>query len=288
MPRIRSVHPGLWTDDAFVSCSPLARLLHIGLWTEADDGGAFSWNPLKLRMRLLPGDNLDLDQLLDELVRADLIRRYEVDSRPYGAVRNFGQFQRPKKPTRTHPMPPDLRTYAASTALSSEPRPPKGTDPGQLDLPESDAVPPSGDSGSPLVGESLRRDSRKERKKDSTADAVASADAAAPAPEAISHEIWTKGLARYRQLTGRSQSASRRRIGQLLRDARDDPEPVMQALQDCPASGDADAWITAAVRAKGYRNGFLSIIASEGMPSMTEPEPNAVGKFLAGFADAAR
>jgi hypothetical protein len=33
MPRIRSVHPGLFTDEAFVTVSMAARVLLIGVWT---------------------------------------------------------------------------------------------------------------------------------------------------------------------------------------------------------------------------------------------------------------
>lgn len=128
MPRIRSVHPGVWTDEAFVSVSPLARLLAIGLWNECDDGGGFEWKPIQLKMRLLPADNIDIDQLLSELVGNQLIRPYAVEGRSYGAVRNFGRFQRPKKPNRTHPMPDELRTFAATEGISSEPLPhPPGT-----------------------------------------------------------------------------------------------------------------------------------------------------------------
>ncbi len=54
MARIRSIHPGLWTDEAFVSLTPYARLLFMGIWTECDDMGSFEWSPLKLKMRLLP------------------------------------------------------------------------------------------------------------------------------------------------------------------------------------------------------------------------------------------
>ena len=57
MARIRSLHPGQWTDEAFVAVSPLARLLALGLRNEADDEGVFPWKPVTLRMRLLPADN---------------------------------------------------------------------------------------------------------------------------------------------------------------------------------------------------------------------------------------
>ena len=70
MARIRSIHPGLWTDEAFVSLTPYSRLLFMGIWTECDDMGSFEWSPLKLKMRLLPADNIDAGELLAELEAA--------------------------------------------------------------------------------------------------------------------------------------------------------------------------------------------------------------------------
>lgn len=112
MPRIRSIHPGIWTDEAFVSLSPHARLLLIGLWTEADDKGAFDWSPLKLKMRLLPGDMVEAGALLQELVDGGIIMQYQFGGKFYGAVRNFAKWQRPKKPNDIHPMPEKARLYA--------------------------------------------------------------------------------------------------------------------------------------------------------------------------------
>jgi hypothetical protein len=121
MARIRSVHPGLFTDEAFASVTPLARLLFIGIWTEADDQGAFLWKPLTLKMRLFPAeDGCNVAGLMEELEASDMVRRYSVDGRDYGAVRNFGRFQRPKKPNSLYPMPHEFRTYAASDKASSE------------------------------------------------------------------------------------------------------------------------------------------------------------------------
>lgn len=111
MSRIRSVHPGLWTDEAFVSMSPLARVFFIGLWTEADDKGTFPWSPLKLKMRILPADNADVESLLGELVSGDAVMRYEVDGKEFGAIRNFTKFQRPKKPNDIHPCTKEACQY---------------------------------------------------------------------------------------------------------------------------------------------------------------------------------
>lgn len=113
MSRIRSVHPKLFTDDAFAQLSDAAQVFLIGLWVEADDHGIFEWKPFSLRLRIRPGRDGDVEPLMAEIERMNCIRRYEVGERSYGAVRNFCKFQRPKKPTFQHPMPEDIGTYVA-------------------------------------------------------------------------------------------------------------------------------------------------------------------------------
>lgn len=105
MARIRSVHPGQWTDERFVTTSPMARLLAIGLRNEADDNGIFEWKPLQLKMRLFPADNCDVPDLLEELSATGQVLRYEVAGRPFGIIRNFTKYQSPKYPTFYHPVP---------------------------------------------------------------------------------------------------------------------------------------------------------------------------------------
>lgn len=111
MSRIRSIHPGLWTDEAFVSLPPMARLLLMGIWNECDDMGSFEWSPLKLKMRLLPADNVDASELLEAISNVNCITKYEVSGKTYGAVRNFCQFQRPKKANSTYPQTAEIRDY---------------------------------------------------------------------------------------------------------------------------------------------------------------------------------
>jgi hypothetical protein len=119
MSRIRSIHPGLWTDERFVTASPMARLFFMGLWNECDDYGSFEWSPLKLKMRLLPADNADASALLEELSEAGSIIRYEVAGKSYGAVRNFCQFQRPKKPNSVYPQTDEIRNWVNTEARST-------------------------------------------------------------------------------------------------------------------------------------------------------------------------
>ncbi len=111
MPRIRSIHPGQWTDAAFLSMSPLARLLALAIRNEADDQGVFPWKPLDLKIRLMPGDNVKIDTLLAELEDADQVMRYELDGREYGAIRNFAAFQSPRKPNYVHPVTDEVLHY---------------------------------------------------------------------------------------------------------------------------------------------------------------------------------
>ena len=115
MARIRSVHPGLFTDEAFALLTiekPLAVAFLIGLWCEADDAGVFEWKPLGLKMKVLPGTTADAAELLAILERLNFIRRFEVAPRAFGVVRNFVKFQRPKKPNDIHPATAEMRGYA--------------------------------------------------------------------------------------------------------------------------------------------------------------------------------
>lgn len=126
MARIRSIHPGFFTDEELVGTSMAARLLVIGLWIEADDKGVFEWKPITIKMRIFPVDNVDISELLAELVSARAIKPYEIDGRKYGAIRNFCQYQRPKSPNDVHPMPDDFRNWVGSPREISPAVPRKG------------------------------------------------------------------------------------------------------------------------------------------------------------------
>jgi hypothetical protein len=97
----------------------MARLLFMGIWNECDDLGSFEWSPLKLKMRILPADAADAAELLAELENAGSLLRYEIDGRAYGAVRNFCQYQRPKKPHSTYPQTDAVRNWVNTEARST-------------------------------------------------------------------------------------------------------------------------------------------------------------------------
>jgi hypothetical protein len=105
MARIRSVHPGLATDEAYMSMSLAAKAAWPLLWTECDDQGVFEWKPIVLKARIFPADNVDFEGILTEIEKLGCITRYSVEGKSYGLVRNFLRFQRPKKPKAVHPLP---------------------------------------------------------------------------------------------------------------------------------------------------------------------------------------
>lgn len=106
MARIRSIHPGQWTDEDFFSCSMGARLAAIAIRNEADDNGIFPFKPLTLKARIFPADNLDMSALLNELIETNQIIVFECEEgKRFGIIKNFQKFQSPRKPTFYHPVP---------------------------------------------------------------------------------------------------------------------------------------------------------------------------------------
>lgn len=102
MARIRTVKPELWTDTAFVECSPNARLLFVAGLNFASDYGVLPDNPLQLKMQCFPGDSVDVQPLIDELLAVNLWERvYAPDGTIVLLVRTFSQHQRVDRPNKS-------------------------------------------------------------------------------------------------------------------------------------------------------------------------------------------
>jgi hypothetical protein len=153
MARIRSVFPGLFTDEAFIMLGSDAQIFLIGLWTEADDQGVFEWKPMTLRVRLRPGRDGDVVPILEELAAGDCIKKYEVDGRHYGAIRNFRKYQKPKSPNAVHPITDEIRTYVRLPIVISE-----------IDEADDESIPPKGENAVLMEEGGGRREDGEERK----------------------------------------------------------------------------------------------------------------------------
>lgn len=93
MAKIRGIKPDTWTDEKIVSISPLARLLFIGMWNFACDNGHLDDSPLQLKMRILPVDNCDVSELLNEIIGKGLA----VRKNGFLKVPNLAEHQKPDK-----------------------------------------------------------------------------------------------------------------------------------------------------------------------------------------------
>lgn len=98
MARIRTIKPEFWTDERIVDLTPFARLLFIGLWNFADDQGYVADKPRQLKMQVLPGDDVNADALVAELVAAGLVDRWHAGDTPLLRIRGFGRHQTIKNP----------------------------------------------------------------------------------------------------------------------------------------------------------------------------------------------
>lgn len=75
MAKMRGFKPEIWTDDKFVHLTPLARLLFMGMWNYACDNGHLDDKPVQLKMRILPADDCDVAQLVEEIVQQGMATR---------------------------------------------------------------------------------------------------------------------------------------------------------------------------------------------------------------------
>jgi hypothetical protein len=79
MARKRDIKPGYWTNELLAECSPFARLLGVAVLNLADRKGRMEDRPKRIKAQCLPYDDVDVSALLDELVTAKYIERYDAD-----------------------------------------------------------------------------------------------------------------------------------------------------------------------------------------------------------------
>lgn len=152
MARIRSIKPEFWSSEQVMECSPMARLLFIGLWNFCDDGGNHVASAKTVKAEIFPGDDIsssDVQRMLDELSSNSLIAFYANGDKQYLHVTGWRKHQKIDRPTYKHPP------------FSDDAR--RGLD--ESSPPEGNGVEGSGEEGKGEDLSSLRSDS-------STADGV--------------------------------------------------------------------------------------------------------------------
>lgn len=109
MARIRSIKPEFWSSEQVMECSPLARLLFIGLWNFADDAGRHPLSPRQIKALVFPGDDMaceNIRELIDELSSNGLLNIYAVDGKEYFEITGWRhqKIDRPQSPKYPAPI----------------------------------------------------------------------------------------------------------------------------------------------------------------------------------------
>ena len=116
MARKRMIDPDIWASEQFASLTRDARLLFIGMFSNADDYGRLKVTPKWLKMNIFPGDMIEdndivswrgeLEQAKDESGVA-LVSLYESGGKVFGFLPGFEKTQsRYKKFDPKYPTPP--------------------------------------------------------------------------------------------------------------------------------------------------------------------------------------
>jgi len=126
MARCRNIKPGFFLNEALAELPPLARLLFIGLWTEADREGRIEDRPKRLKAQLFPYDDCDVVAMLADLARMRdasgapaFILRYEVAGQRFVQVVNWHKHQQPHCKERASTIPAPCK-HGASTVQAPE------------------------------------------------------------------------------------------------------------------------------------------------------------------------
>ncbi len=141
MARVRFVKPELFNDEELAALSLAARYAFIGLWCHADREGRLECRPLRLKLLVMPYDAVDMAAIINELVAARFLLRYEVAGKAYLQIRSWDKHQRP-------------HMREGASALPAMPQPVQGSaeaQPRQCSAPDEHPTSPLG-SGVLILG----------------------------------------------------------------------------------------------------------------------------------------
>jgi hypothetical protein len=114
MARSRNIKPGFFLNDLLAEIDPLGRLLFAGLWTIADREGRIEDRSKRIKAEILPYDNCNVIELLDELNQRKFIMRYQVDGEKYIQITNWDKHQNPHMKEKTSTIPAPCFTGAST------------------------------------------------------------------------------------------------------------------------------------------------------------------------------
>jgi hypothetical protein len=112
MARIRYLKPDFFKDEDIKELPFEARLFYQGLWIQADREGRGEDRPERLKIEIMPYDDVDAEQIMQLLAqqkkngKRPFIIRYEIDGERYYQIINWQKHQKPHKTERQSDIPP--------------------------------------------------------------------------------------------------------------------------------------------------------------------------------------
>lgn len=101
-PRIRTLKPEVWEDEAVGQLGPWERLLFVGLITMADDEGRLRALPSAIAGHVFPYDEVAPGKLrgwLGRVADVGLVLLYEHDGVQYAQIKGWSSHQKINRPT---------------------------------------------------------------------------------------------------------------------------------------------------------------------------------------------
>jgi hypothetical protein len=131
MARSRNIKPGFFQNEVLADMPALVRLLFAGLWTIADRDGRLEDRARRIKVALMPYDEIDVDGALDMLSAGSdpFIIRYEVNGARYIQITKWHEHQKPHHMELASQIPAfsvneSSTTCAQTVHEPSTPRPP--------------------------------------------------------------------------------------------------------------------------------------------------------------------
>ena len=123
MARIRSIKPDFWTSEQVMECSPIARLMFIGMWNFADDHGRLPCAPKTIKAQIFPADDINSETvrgLIDELSSNGLVQVYVVDDKEYLFITGWKHQKIDKRQPAKYPEPPPHQSPNVRRTVSTD------------------------------------------------------------------------------------------------------------------------------------------------------------------------
>lgn len=235
MARIRSIKPEFWSSEQVMECSPIARLLFLGMLNFADDHGRIPFAPKTLKAQVFPADEISSDTIrgmIDELSSNGLMRQYIVDGKAYLLFTGWHHQKIDKRQPAKYPDPPPPSEESSSNVRRTVSTDLKGSEGKGPDLTGSDSVADATGAGAPV-------DHRK--------------------------RLFDEGLKKLASMTGKGPDACRSFVGKCLKASGDDAVTVLGLIEDAERNQvvDPSAWIAARLKNKppsqGNSNGRRTV-----------------------------